>query len=442
MNSGAQRTDALAVIRRLRDAGHEALLAGGCVRDELLGIEPTDYDIATDAVPERVVEVFGRRNTQAVGEAFGVILVRHGKSQIEVATFRADGDYRDGRRPDSVRFTNAAEDAARRDFTINGLFRDPFAHEVDPSDNGIIDHVGGQRDLAARVLRCIGEPRRRFGEDYLRLLRAVRFAARFGFAIHDATWVALKDNAHRIASVAAERVGDELRRMLVPATRGEAWRLLWESGLIGPVFRDLPVPPDAPQRHRPFTRAAAEEPGELPFASVVAVTLLDLATMANVPTDQTLQPSAAKQLATAARRSLKLSNHETEAVREALSLWPLVGPATEGMRPGLSLTRRFLASPYASVAMPVLRALRQDHDLGQASAAVVAELNVTRREHSSAAPDPWVTGDDLKAAGFVPNPKFKEALRVAYDAQLDGSAADAAEALRRAIDVLTTRRGR
>src|SRR5204863_2724342 len=153
------REDAITILRRLRDAGHVAYFAGGCVRDQLLGLTPKDYDVATDAPPPRVRQLFN--NTQAVGAAFGVILVRHGRSQIEVATFRAEGAYLDGRRPSEVTFTTAEQDARRRDFTINGLFYDPVEDKV-------IDYVGGQRDLEHRWLRAIGDPDRRFAEDHLR----------------------------------------------------------------------------------------------------------------------------------------------------------------------------------------------------------------------------------------------------------------------------------
>src|SRR5215218_6136693 len=177
-NQPSSREDALAVVRRLRDAGHVAYFAGGCVRDQMLGLTPKDYDVATDAPPDRVRAIFP--NTQSVGAAFGVILVRHRKSVIEVATFRTDVNYVDGRRPESVRFTTAEEDAERRDFTINGLFFDPIENEV-------IDYVGGQGDLASKVVRAIGEPNHRFEEDHLRLLRAVRFASRFDFAVESET---------------------------------------------------------------------------------------------------------------------------------------------------------------------------------------------------------------------------------------------------------------
>src|SRR5688572_25076472 len=203
----ATREDALAVVRRLRDAGHVAYFAGGCVRDQLLGLDPKDYDVATDAPPDRVRQLFS--NTQAVGAAFGVILVRQRKSQIEVATFRTDGKYLDGRRPEGVVFTTAEEDAKRRDFTINGLFYDPVEDKV-------IDYVGGRADLERRIIRAIGNPDERFAEDHLRVLRAVRFAARFGFDIEPATASAVQSHARHLPRISPERVAEELRLMLTP----------------------------------------------------------------------------------------------------------------------------------------------------------------------------------------------------------------------------------
>src|SRR5437667_7238524 len=222
------REDALAVVRTLRDAGHVAYFAGGCVRDLLLGLEPKDYDVATDPPPQRVRRLFN--NTQAVGAAFGVILVRLGGSQIEVATFRADMEYEDGRRPVGVRFTSAEEDAKRRDFTINGLF-------LDPIDDRVIDYVGGQEDLKAKVLRAIGEPNHRFEEDHLRLLRAVRFASRFSLTIQPATAGAIASHAPSLTRISPERVGEELRLMLTPITRVVARDMLWQYKLIQVIFR-------------------------------------------------------------------------------------------------------------------------------------------------------------------------------------------------------------
>ncbi|HON66141.1 MAG TPA: CCA tRNA nucleotidyltransferase, partial [Phycisphaerae bacterium] len=192
---------ALAVVKRLRDAGHEALWAGGCVRDMLLGIEPSDIDVATSAHPPQIVELF--RRTREVGVQFGVVLVKQGPHWIEVATFRTDVNYVDGRRPERVVFTTAEEDAQRRDFTINGLFYDPL-------DRRVIDYVGGEQDVRSGIVRAIGEPSHRFAEDHLRLLRAVRFTTRFGFQLDPATAAAIREHAAGLARISAERIREEL----------------------------------------------------------------------------------------------------------------------------------------------------------------------------------------------------------------------------------------
>src|SRR5262245_38157167 len=203
MPSITEREFAVEVVRTLKDAGHEALFAGGCVRDELLRLVPKDHDVATSARPEQVRALF--RRTIAVGESFGVVEVLGPRPlRIQVATFRSDGAYTDGRRPDEVTFSTAREDALRRDFTINGMFFDPLQGEL-------VDYVGGQADLRGRVLRAIGEPRERFTEDKLRMLRAVRLAARFEFDIHPDTAAAIRAMASEIEVVSAERITDELR---------------------------------------------------------------------------------------------------------------------------------------------------------------------------------------------------------------------------------------
>src|SRR5829696_9146494 len=203
-----RREFATDIVGRLRREGFRALWAGGCVRDLLLGQDPADYDVATDATPEQVMAIFGHR-TVPVGVSFGVVRVRHPRGgEVEVATFRSDGAYVNGRYPESVVFSSPEQDAARRDFTINGMFYDPFAEQV-------IDYVGGRADLEARILRAIGDPWARFREDKLRLLRAVRFAARFRLTIDPATRAALRAMAGQIVVVAAERIAQELRRMLV-----------------------------------------------------------------------------------------------------------------------------------------------------------------------------------------------------------------------------------
>ena len=419
-----RREDAVDVVRALRAAGHVAYLAGGCVRDELLGLTPTDYDVATDAHPDVVRGLFTRARTEAVGAAFGVILVRRGQSVIEVATFRTDLAYADGRRPSGVVFTSAEEDARRRDFTVNGLFRDPLVE--DPADDGVIDYVGGKADLRDRVLRAIGEPQRRFDEDYLRMLRAVRFAARFGFAIEPATWEAMVRFAPRLSAIAPERVADELRRMLGHETRGEAWRLLWASGLLGVILRTLPeqVPPMPP--HRPVLDYLADVGRPVSFGLALAGTVVEVRLAAGVPARVILEPAEVKRVAAACRRTLRYSNDEAANLVGALSLWPLVQEAP----PSVALMKRFLAGPFADDARVMLAALASQPALSGRAAWLAARLEDLSRQ--DVAPPPFVTGDDLVAMGLTPGPAFKRVLDEAYDAQLEGRVATRDEAIRRA----------
>ena len=220
----------LDLLRRLQKAGHEAYLVGGCVRDELRGIAPQDYDMATSARPEEVEALFPQ--THAVGKSFGVILVVEHGHTFEVATFRAESDYTDGRRPNTVTFSDAQTDASRRDFTVNGLFMDPLT-------NTVHDWVGGQEDLTKRQLRTIGHPTERFNEDHLRLLRAVRLAAQLDFEIDPATFAAVRDMADHITRVSAERIRDELLKLFRPPYAARGLDLLHESGLLAQVLPEL-----------------------------------------------------------------------------------------------------------------------------------------------------------------------------------------------------------
>ncbi len=223
-------TTARSLVDRLRAAGHIAYFAGGCVRDLLRGKIPKDIDIATDARPEEVQKLFTR--TYAVGAHFGVIVVLENGFQFEVATFRSDGAYLDGRRPTEVHFSSAEEDARRRDFTINGLF-------FDPPNDAVIDFVGGRADLASRIIRAIGDPAQRFAEDRLRLLRAIRFASVLEFEIEPATWEAVVRAAPRISEISAERIREELVRILLSPQRVRGWDLLDSSGLMKHVLPQL-----------------------------------------------------------------------------------------------------------------------------------------------------------------------------------------------------------
>src|SRR5580704_13456995 len=240
---------AVSIIRKLRDHGHQAYLVGGCVRDLLLGLDPADYDVTTDATPDEVMRIFPE--TYAVGAQFGVVLVplrdvsagdvasnvstekAEDAAVVEVATFRSDIGYSDGRHPDQVRFSKSPrEDVERRDFTINGLLLDPVTNQV-------LDYVGGQNDLAAKIIRTIGDPELRFTEDKLRMLRAVRFAARFGYTVEPATLAAIKKLASGIHQVSRERVRDELTKMLIEGHAREAFLLLDQTGLLQEVLPEI-----------------------------------------------------------------------------------------------------------------------------------------------------------------------------------------------------------
>ena len=224
------RRAACDVVECLQAKGHVAYFAGGCVRDAIRGEHPEDYDIATDATPERVVELFDR--VKLVGAHFGVCLVTEQGHKFEVAAFRCDGNYQDGRRPEGVVFSTPEDDAERRDFTINGIFFDPVADDY-------IDFVGGQKDIADGVVRAIGAPDERFGEDHLRMLRAVRFAARFGYEIETGTWHAMRENAPQLARISAERVRDEFSKIMLDSNRVRGFDLLVESGLMRFIIPEI-----------------------------------------------------------------------------------------------------------------------------------------------------------------------------------------------------------
>jgi poly(A) polymerase len=224
------RSTAIEIVRRLQNAGFAAFWVGGCVRDFLLGREPQDYDIVTSALPEQVENFF--RRTIAVGRKFGVMVVLEGGHEFQVATFRAEADYQDGRHPEQVTFGDAQADAERRDFTVNGLFFDPL-------QNKLHDWVGGEKDLRVKIIRTIGHPEERFAEDHLRMLRAVRFAAQLGFEIEEKTFGALKANAPKIKTISAERIRDELNKLFSPPHAAHGLELLRESGLLEHILPEL-----------------------------------------------------------------------------------------------------------------------------------------------------------------------------------------------------------
>jgi len=220
----------LKIIRKLKANGFEALLAGGCVRDMILNRTAKDYDVATGARPKEVVKLFAR--TRKIGAKFGVVMVLDHNQQVEVATFRTESGYADGRHPDKVEFATAKADAARRDFTINGMFYDPIEKKV-------LDFVGGQADLARGVIRTIGKPHERFGEDYLRMLRAVRFSTQLNFTIENKTLAAITALAKKITNISGERIAMEIEKILTNPQREKGLKMLWDSGLAAAVFKGI-----------------------------------------------------------------------------------------------------------------------------------------------------------------------------------------------------------
>lgn len=407
------REDALATVEALQRAGHTAYFAGGCVRDMLWNLTPKDFDVATDAPPQRVRELFPR--SQGVGQAFGVVLVRERKSIIEVATFRADGSYSDGRRPDDVRFATPQEDAQRRDFTINGIFLDPVTGQV-------IDHVNGQADLATRTLRAIGDPARRFAEDYLRLLRAVRFASRFDLTIHDETANAIRANAHKLPRIAPERIADELRAMMLSPKRTRCVALFEALGLSSVLLRGI-----SPFSTSPVGEAAlfkAVLPGEsIAFSLALVSFAVDALMRTGEPMTTILAPGRVAEIARALRQSFRLSNEELADVATILD----VGTMLVGTLPRISVMKRYLARTNSALGIALMDALaRVGHFVDR-----VETLRTTFAtfEPNTIAPEPLIDGTDLQALGHTPGPMFKRVLDAAYDAQLEARIATKDEAI-------------
>jgi len=445
----SDRSDAVAIVRRLTDAGHVAYFAGGCVRDLLLGLVPKDYDVATDAPPDRVRELF--RNTQAVGAAFGVILVRQGQSVVEVATFRSDGKYLDGRRPSKVHFTTAQEDAQRRDFTINGLFLDPIADRI--IDQGsrledlrvrrlraigsaveqfdVIDFVGGVEDLDAKRLRAIGSPAARFEEDSLRLLRAVRLSARLSFGIESATADAIRSHAPQLRRVSPERIAEELRMMLTPPTRVAAWELLWKLGLTPELFRFLHVEPSRKPDPTMFLFARLAPAESIPFGPALAAAAICYQLQLAAPASDVrhlFQTSQVNAAVGALRKSLKLSNEETDAMRLTLSG---ITPLLADPEPSVATMMRFLAGSEAAWSRALLQALDEAGYLRDRIRWLAERLSDLEKE--DVAPPPLLDGEMLIAAGLTPGPIFRKLLDAVYDAQLEHRVKDKEEALAMAM---------
>jgi poly(A) polymerase len=426
-----QKQLAESVIARLRAAGHTALLAGGCVRDLLLGRPPKDYDVATSARPEDVLALFSR--ALRVGEAFGVIIVVDSAVEVEVATFRTDAGYTDGRHPDAVVFTDAEHDALRRDFTINGMFLDPATGEI-------LDFVGGRSDLATRLIRAIGDPRRRFAEDHLRMLRAVRFSAELAFAVDPATAEAAREMAAKISLVSGERVAMELRRILtaLPAGRRRGLELADALGLLAvllPEIHALKNVRQGPTVHPEgdvfvHTILAVEQLREPTFELALATLLHDTgkprtAIMRDGRWTFYGHPELGEKLATDVCARLRLSTLQTRRVTWLVRQHMRLVSAAE-MREA-RLKRLFAENGFEELA----ELWRADALASGGTAAEYEALMARYRAlgQEEVRPAPLITGNDLVALGMQPGPAFKVILDEVYDAQLEGRVATREDAL-------------
>lgn len=372
-----------------------AYFAGGCVRDLLLNRPAKDYDVATSAKPAEVRQLFGQRRTLAVGESFGVIIVLGPKAagQVEVATFRTDLEYTDGRRPDGVIFCTPEEDAQRRDFTINGMFYDPL-------DSRVLDYVGGEADLAAGIVRAIRDPHERMREDKLRMLRAVRFAATLDFKLDKATFEAVREMSPQLSAVSAERIAQELRKMLVDSHRLRAMKLCLEGGLLDVIVPELTLSRtlmSAEDLERAFQMLSLLDSPDFELAMA---TLLHALTGKNVRT---------------ICRRLKLSNEETDRIAWLVSQQHALEQA-----PTLTLAqlKQLLAHRYCNDLLKLTHArlLAADADLHPV---LFVEEFLLKTPAEEINPPPLITGDDLVALGHRPGPKFRDWLETVRDAQLN-----------------------
>ncbi|MCB1230932.1 MAG: CCA tRNA nucleotidyltransferase [Verrucomicrobiae bacterium] len=411
------------VVQRLRSRDHLALLAGGCVRDTLRGHEPKDYDIATDATPEEVLRIFPMGNT--IGAHFGVVLVKQGEFSFEIATFRAEGEYRDGRRPESVTFTTPEEDAKRRDFTINGMFYDPV-------DDRVIDYVGGQADLEAGVIRAIGDPVERFREDYLRMLRAVRFATVLDFDIEQHTWAALQVRAPHVIEISPERIREELDKIWRSPRRVKGFDLLVDSHLMQavlPEIMNLQGCEQPPQFHPEgdvfvHTRIMLDLlPPEASLPLVLSVLFHDIGKPDTYHYDAEADrirfnghDKLGANMAVQIMKRLRYPNHLIEAVEVGVANH-MVFKDVQKMR--TAKLKRFMARDTFDDEMELHRVdcasshgMLDNYEFLQEKAAEFAAEPLI--------PPRLVTGHDLMQLGWKPGPRLGEILDEIQDLQLEG----------------------
>lgn len=429
------------VASALRAAGYEAWLVGGCVRDRLLGRPVHDRDLATDATPRQLLRLFP--DALEVGAHFGVVLVRRGGAEVQVATYRSERGYRDGRHPDEVRFEkDVRADLARRDFTINALLEDPFTGEV-------IDHVGGLQDLQARILRAIGDPRERFAEDHLRMLRAVRFAAELGFAIEPRTLEAIRELAPAIRRISAERIRDELSRILTGADPRRGFELLDETRLLGEILPEVAR-----------MKGVEQPPDYHPEGDVWTHTLLMLGLLRNAPLDLAwgcLLHDVGKPVTQTFEDRIRFSQHEKVGAEIARSIlerlryprdliervvWLVAQHMRfkDAMRMSEATFRRFVRQPGFDTLLELYRI-----DLASSHRPLEIYEQVRRRlaelPPEALHPPPLLRGRDLVAMGYEPGPAFSRALKALEEEQLSGRVKTREEAeqfVRRVLESQTT----
>src|SRR5438874_4316851 len=431
MKTSPMEKTAREIVARLRESAHIAYFAGGCVRDIVRGQTPKDFDIATDAKPESVQEIFPR--TYAVGAHFGVIVVVENGFQFEVATFRSDDAYIDGRHPSAVHFSSPEEDAKRRDFTINGMFYDPAAEQV-------IDFVGGRADLEARLIRAIGEPAQRFQEDRLRMLRAARFAALLDFKIDNQTWEAIAANADSINQISAERIREELVRIFLSPNRVRGWDLLDKSGLTRAILPEIEAMKGClqPEQFHPegdvfeHTRLMLKLlPEKVSLPLVFSVLFHDVAKPITATVDQTGRirfnehDRIGAEMTEAIMERLRFSRAEIDATVEMVRQHMVVKDVPK-MR--VAKLKRFMARPTFDVELELHRVDCQ----GSHRMLDNYEFLLRKREefaNEPIIPPPLVRGDDLIVLGLKPGPKFSEILEAVETRQLEGTLRSREEAL-------------
>jgi poly(A) polymerase len=415
----------LTILRTLRALGHEALLAGGSVRDRLLGREPKDYDIATSARPEQLQEIFEK--TEGVGVAFGVVLVILDGAAYEVATFRKDGEYHDGRHPDSVIFSSPEEDALRRDFTVNGMFMDPQSGEI-------TDFVGGREDLEKKTIRAIGDPAKRFSEDKLRVLRAIRFAVQLGFEIEERTWEQVKAFAAQLDSIAMERSSAELTKILTSPQRRRGIELLDEAGLLAALLPELlkmkgcAQPPEFHPEgdvwvHTLKVLEALREPGPALAWAGLLHDVAKPATWSQLPGDRIRfngHEGLGSSMAGDICRRLKMPGAQMDSICTLVADHLRLNPIKD-MK--LSTLKRLLRREDFKDLLELHRAdclgSHADLELYELAVSKAREFE-SAQEAASLRPAGLLDGGDLIALGYKPGPLFKEILNWLEDEQLEG----------------------